>query len=51
MSKLMAVAAFLGAVYAIDPSFAGSLDRQMRIIAYNINWTLDVRPLLPFGGR
>jgi hypothetical protein len=51
MTKLMAVAAFFGAVYAIDPAFAGSLDSHMRVIAWKINSALDVRPLLPFGGR
>jgi len=46
MTKLMAVAAFFGALYAIDPSFAGSLDAQMRVIAWKINSALDVRPYL-----
>ena len=46
MTKLMAIAAFFGAIYAIDPSFADSLDAQMRILAYKINSTLDVRPYL-----
>jgi hypothetical protein len=46
MTKLMAVAAFLSVVYAIDPDFAGSLDAQMRVIAWKINSALDVRPFL-----
>jgi hypothetical protein len=46
MTKLMAVAVFLSAAYAIDPDFAGSLDAQMRVIAWKINSALDVRPFL-----
>jgi hypothetical protein len=46
MTKLMAVAAFLSAVYVIDPDFAGSLDARMRMIAWKINSALDVRPYL-----
>ena len=51
MTKLMAVAAFVGAMYAVDPAFAGSVDSQMRVIAWKINSALDVRPILRFGGR
>jgi hypothetical protein len=46
MTKLMAVAAFLGAAYLFDPTFAGSLDTQMRVLAWKINSALDVRPYL-----
>ena len=46
MSKLMAVAAFLGAVYWIDPAFGASLDYQMRVIAWKINSALDVSQYL-----
>jgi hypothetical protein len=46
MTKLMAVAAFLGAAYLFDPTFAGSLDAQMRVFAWRINSALDVRPYL-----
>ena len=46
MSKLMAVAAFLGLVYAVDPAFGASIDAQMRILAWKINSALDVRPYL-----
>jgi hypothetical protein len=49
MIKLMAVAAFFGAAYLFDPTFASSFDTQMRGLAYKINSTLDVRPYL--GGR
>ena len=51
MTKLMAVAAFVGAMYVVDPAFGGSIDSQMRVLAWKINSALDVRPLLPFGGR
>jgi hypothetical protein len=46
MTKLMAVAAFLGVAYLIDPAFEGSFDSQMRVIAWKINSALDVRPYL-----
>jgi hypothetical protein len=46
MTKLMAVAAFLGAVYVINPTFAGGFDAQMRVLAWKINSALDVRPYL-----
>jgi hypothetical protein len=46
MTKLMAAAAFLGATYLFDPTFAGSFDSQMRVLAYKINSTLDVRAYL-----
>jgi hypothetical protein len=46
MTKLMAVAAFLGVAYLFDPTFAGSFDAQMRVIAWKINSTLDVRAYL-----
>jgi hypothetical protein len=46
MTKLMAVAAFFAAVYAIDPSVAGTIDSQMRVLAWKINSALDVRPFL-----
>jgi hypothetical protein len=46
MTKLMAVAAFFAAVYVIDPAFAGSIDSQMRVLAWKINSTLDVRTFL-----
>jgi hypothetical protein len=46
MTKLMAVAAFFAAVYVIDPAFAGTLDSQMRVLAWKINSALDVRPFL-----
>ena len=46
MTKLMAVAAFVGAAYLYDPTFAGSVDAQMRTLAYKVNSALDVRPYL-----
>jgi hypothetical protein len=46
MTKLMALSAFLGVIYLFDPSLAGSLDSQMRVLAYKINSVLDVRPYL-----
>jgi hypothetical protein len=46
MTKLMAVAAFFAAVYVIDPAVAGSIDAQMRVLAWKINSALDVRPYL-----
>jgi hypothetical protein len=46
MTKLMAVAAFLGVVYAVDPTFTGSFDAQMRVLAWKINSAFDVRPYL-----
>jgi hypothetical protein len=46
MTKLMALSAFLGVVYLFDPTFAGNLDAQMRVIAWKINSVLDVRPYL-----
>jgi hypothetical protein len=49
MTKLMAVAAFVGVAYLFDPTFAGNFDSQMRVLAYKINSALDVRPYL--GGR
>jgi hypothetical protein len=51
MTKLMLVAGVLGAMYLVDPAFAGSVDTQMRVFAWKINSALDVRPFLPFGGR
>jgi hypothetical protein len=49
MIKLMAVAGFVGAAYLFDPTFASSMDSQMRALAHQINATFDVRPYL--GGR
>jgi hypothetical protein len=49
MTKLMAISAFVGVAYLFDPTFAGSVDAQMRALAYKINSTFDVRPYL--GGR
>ena len=49
MFKLMAISAFVGVAYLVDPTFAGSFDTQMRVLAYKFNSTLDVRPYL--GGR
>jgi len=49
MIKLMAVAAFFGAAYLFDPTFASGFDSQMRGLANKINAALDVRPYL--GGR
>ena len=49
MMKMMALAAFVGVAYLFDPTFAGSFDSQMRILAYKINSALDVSPYL--GGR
>ena len=46
MTKLMALSAFLGVVYLFDPTFAGNIDSQMRVIAWKINSYLDVRPYL-----
>jgi hypothetical protein len=46
MTKLMAVAAFLGVVYMTDPTFEGSFDAQMRALAWKINSALDVRQFL-----
>jgi hypothetical protein len=49
MTKLIAVSAFVGVAYLFEPTFAGSFDAQMRVIAWQINSALDVRPHL--GGR
>jgi hypothetical protein len=49
MTKLLAVSAFVGVAYLFDPTFAGSFDSQMRVLAYKINSALDVRSYL--GGR
>jgi hypothetical protein len=49
MTKLLAISAFVGVAYLFDPTFAGSFDSQMRVLAYKINSALDVRPYL--GGR
>ena len=46
MTKLMAVAAFVGVMYVYDPTFAGSFDAQMRVLGHKINSALDVRPYL-----
>jgi hypothetical protein len=48
MSKLVAIAGVLGALYFVDPAFAGSVDTQMRVLAWKINSALDVRPFLRF---
>jgi hypothetical protein len=49
MTKLLAISAFVGVAYLFDPSYAGSFDTQMRVLAYKFNSALDVRPYL--GGR
>jgi len=49
MTKLLAISAFVGVAYLFDPSSAGNVDTQMRLLAYKINSALDVRPFL--GGR
>ena len=46
MTKLMALAAFLGVVYLFDPTFASDFDSQMRVLAWKINSALDVRAYL-----
>jgi len=46
MTKLLAISAFVGVAYLFDPTFAGSFDAQMRILAYRINSALDVAPYL-----
>jgi hypothetical protein len=46
MTKLLAISAFVGVAYLFDPTFAGSFDAQMRILAYKINSALDVGPYL-----
>ncbi|MBV8753977.1 MAG: hypothetical protein JO328_14040 [Hyphomicrobiales bacterium] len=46
MFKLMAISAFVGVAYLFDPTFAGSFDTQMRVLAYKFNSTLDVSPYL-----
>jgi hypothetical protein len=49
MTKLIALSAFVGVAYLFDPTFAASVDSQMRVVAYKINSAFDVRPYL--GGR
>jgi hypothetical protein len=49
MTKLLAISAFVGVAYLYDPTYAGSFDTQMRVLAYKFNSALDVRPYL--GGR
>ena len=49
MTKLLAISAFVGVAYLFDPTYAGSFDTQMRVLAYKFNAALDVRPYL--GGR
>ena len=46
MLKMMALAAFVGVAYLFDPTFAGSFDSQMRVLAYKINSALDFAPYL-----
>jgi len=49
MTKLLAISAFVGVAYLFDPSGGSSFDTQMRLLAYKINYALDVRAYL--GGR